>query len=83
MPSRSDLATALDDYRELRQPKKPTDQAATSNPETPWYRSLQGRDFSFSSLARTPVGRTCTAAATRWLERLHIAPEGASEAPRS
>ena len=59
-----------------------TDQAATSDPETPWYRSLQGRDFSFSSLARTPLGRSWTAAATRWLERLRVAPEGVSEAAR-
>ena len=57
-----------------------TDQAATSDSHTPWYISLQGRDFSFSSLARTPVGRTCTAAVTRALERLRIAPAGTSEA---
>ena len=57
-----------------------TDQAATSDSGTPWYMPLQGRDFSFSSLARTPVGRTCTAAVTHVLERLRIAPEGTSEA---
>ena len=57
-----------------------TDQAATGDSGTPWYMSLQGRDFSISSLARTPVGRTCTAAVTQLLERLRIAPAGTSEA---
>ncbi len=57
-----------------------TDQATTSDLDTPWYISLQGRDFSFSSLARTPIGRTCTAAVTRVLESLRVAPAGTSEA---
>lgn len=57
-----------------------TDQAATSHPRTPWYRSLQGRDFSLSSLPRLPAGRRFTAAATRVLERLRILPAGTSEA---
>ena len=57
-----------------------TDQAATSDLGTPWYMSLQGRDFSFSSLARTPFGRTCTAAVTHVLERLRVAPVATSEA---
>ena len=59
-----------------------SDQAAMSDPGTPWYMSLKGRDFSFSSLARTPFGRTCTATATRVLERLRVAPAGTSEAAR-
>lgn len=56
------------------------DQATASDPRTPWYMALQGRDLSFSSFARTPAGRTFTAAATRVLERLRIAPAGTSEA---
>lgn len=56
------------------------DQAATSHPRTPWYRSLQGRDLALSSLARVPAGRRFTAVATRVLERLRILPAGTSEA---
>ncbi len=56
------------------------DQAASSHPRTPWYMSLQGRDLSFSSLARIPAGRACTAVATRLLERLRILPAGVTEA---
>ena len=57
-----------------------SDLAAASDPRTPWYMALQGRDLSFSSFARTPVGRIFTATATRLLERLRIAPAGTSEA---
>lgn len=57
-----------------------TDHAATSDPRTPWYVSLQGRDAALSSLARTPAGRRVTAAATAVLERLRIAPAGTGEA---
>lgn len=55
------------------------DQVTTCDPRTPWYMALQGRDLSFSSFARAPVGRTFTAAATRVLERLRIAPPGTGE----
>ena len=55
------------------------DQVTTSDTETPWFRSLQGRDLSFSSFARTPIGRSCTAAMTSLLERLHLAPAGVGE----
>lgn len=58
------------------------DHATTGDPRTPWYMALQGRDLSFSSFARTPVGRTFTAAATRVLERLRIAPPGTAETAR-
>ncbi len=54
-------------------------QAANGNPDTPWYMALQGRDFSLSSWARTPVGRRFTAAVTNFLETLRIAPAGTSE----
>ena len=56
------------------------DQALESDPDSPWYRSLQGRDFSLASLARIPAGRWFTAKATTVLERLHVAPAGAGEA---
>ncbi|MYF00656.1 MAG: methyltransferase domain-containing protein [Gammaproteobacteria bacterium] len=55
------------------------DHALTSDPETPWYMSLEGRDFSFSSLARIPAGRFFTANFTKLLELLRIAPQGTSE----
>ena len=57
-----------------------TDQAATSDPATPWYRSLQGRDLALSSLARIPAGRRFTATATRVLERLRVLPPGTRDA---
>lgn len=59
------------------------DQNATDgHPSTPWYMALQGRDFSISSLARTPAGRVFTAQVTRLLEALKLAPRGISEAAR-
>ena len=57
-----------------------TDQAATSHPRTPWYRSLQGRDLALSSLARVPAGRRFTATASRALESVRLLPAGTSEA---
>ena len=57
-----------------------TDQAAQSDPSTPWYRALQGRDLSLASLARIPAGRKFTTGLTALLEKLHIAPAGTSEA---
>ena len=54
-------------------------QAEYGNPETPWYMALQGRDFSFTSWARTPTGRGFTAAVTKFLEFVRIAPAGTSE----
>lgn len=56
------------------------DQAATSDPRTPWYMSLQARDISLSSLARVPAGRAFTAKVTRLMERLRILPAGTGEA---
>lgn len=54
-------------------------QAEYGNLETPWYMALQGRDFSFTSWARTPIGRGFTAAFTKLLELVRIAPAGTSE----
>lgn len=58
------------------------DHALTSEPETPWYVSLESRDMSLSSLARMPVGRAITASVTRVLEWLRLAPAGTSDAAR-
>ena len=58
------------------------DQALDSDPDSPWYRALQGRDLSFASLARIPAGRWLTARAIAVLERLRLAPAGTSEAAR-
>lgn len=56
------------------------DQAAESDPTTPWYMALQGRDVSLASLARVPAGRRLTAAVTAGLERIRVAPPGTGEA---
>ncbi|MCY3965584.1 MAG: methyltransferase domain-containing protein [Acidobacteria bacterium] len=58
------------------------DQASEVDPDTPWYRSLQGRDLSLASLGRIPAGRWFTARATSLLELLRIAPAGTGEAAR-
>ena len=58
------------------------DQALECDPDTPWYRSLQGRDLSLASLGRIPAGRWFTARATSLLELLRIAPSGTGEAAR-
>lgn len=58
------------------------DQALESDPDSPWYRSLQGRDVSLASLARIPAGRWFTAAVASLLQRLHVAPAGTAEASR-
>ncbi len=58
------------------------DQAVDSDPDSPWYRSLQGRDFSLTSVARIPVGRWFTARAVSLFEQLRIAPAGVGEASR-
>lgn len=58
------------------------DQALDSDPGSPWYRSLQGRDFSLTSLARIPAGRWFTAKVTALLEWLGVAPAGVGEASR-
>ncbi len=52
------------------------DRAADSDPGTPWFRALQGRDFTLVSLPRTPIGRVLTNWATRLFETVGIAPDG-------
>ena len=49
------------------------------DPETRWYRSLQGRDFTPASIPRTPLGRMITAAATSAAETPRMIPPGTSE----
>lgn len=55
------------------------DLALDSDPETPWYRPLQGRDLSLRGLPRTPAGRALTNLALNVGEKLRIVPEGARE----
>ncbi len=52
------------------------DRALESDPETPWYRALQGRDLTLSSIPRTPFGRALTNLTLRVGERLRLFPEG-------
>ncbi len=53
-----------------------TDRAPESDPGTPWYRALQGRDLTLSSIPRTPFGRALTNLTLRVGERLRLFPEG-------
>ena len=55
------------------------DRAPDADPEMPWYRALQGRDLSLSSIPRTPVGRALTNLTLRVGERLRLFPEGSRE----
>jgi len=52
------------------------DRALESDPETPWYRPLQGGDLNLSSLPRTPIGRALTNLALRIGEGLRVVPAG-------
>ncbi len=52
------------------------DRAPESDPGTPWYRALEGRDFTLSSIPRTPFGRALTNLTLRAGERLRLFPEG-------
>ena len=47
-----------------------------SHPQTPWYRALQGRDISLTSIPRTPIGRALTNLGLRVGEKLRVFPEG-------
>ena len=57
-------------------------QIEDGNPATPWYMALQGRDLSFSSLARSPIGRRLTAVFTQMFESVWVLPEGTTEASK-
>jgi len=52
------------------------DLAPDADSDTPWYRPLQGRDYSLSSIARTPLGRALTNFALRIGEAVRLAPKG-------
>lgn len=58
------------------------DTAPEGDPETPWYRALQGRDLTLGSLPRTPLGRALTNVAVRGMEAVGIAPAGTTEVSR-
>lgn len=55
------------------------DLAPDSDPETPWYRALQGRDLSLASVPRTPAGRALTNVTLRVAESLRVVPEGTTQ----
>lgn len=55
------------------------DSADDCDPDTPWYRALQGRDLSVTSLPRIPLGRVLIHSVTGILERIQLAPAGTSE----
>ena len=55
------------------------DLAETADPGTPWYRALQGRDFSLASIPRTPLGRALTNLTLRAGEALRLVPRGSRE----
>jgi sterol 24-C-methyltransferase len=52
------------------------DAASDSDPGMPWYRGLEGRDLSLSSVPRTPIGRSITNVVTRTLEAFRVFPRG-------
>ncbi len=52
------------------------DRASASDPTTPWYRALQGRDLNLRSIPRTPFGRAMTNLVLRVGEKLRAFPEG-------
>ncbi len=52
------------------------DVAHDADPQTPWYRPLQGRGFTLSSIPRTPVGRVLTNFTLRIAEWVRLVPEG-------
>ncbi len=54
------------------------DRATESDPQTPWYRALQGRDLRLTSIPRTPIGRALTNLTLRIGEKLRVVPEGAT-----
>lgn len=52
------------------------DVALDSDPGMPWYRALQGRDFSIASIARIPVGRAVTNFVLGIGEKIRVVPPG-------
>ena len=54
------------------------DMAFDSDPKMPWYRALENRDLSLTSIARTNIGGVLTNVALRIAERTRLLPEGAA-----
>ena len=52
------------------------DRALDADPETPWYRPLEGGGLTLKGLPRTRLGRKITAAALRVLEGARAVPRG-------
>ena len=52
------------------------DRAPESDPQTPWYRALQGRDLRLTSIPRTPIGRALINLTLRIGEKLRLVPDG-------
>ena len=78
-----DIASFEDVIRALRRAGfvviESFDAADTSDPETPWYRALEGRDLSLTGLPRSAIGRFVTTWTLRLLEPLRIVPKGATD----
>ena len=55
------------------------DVAKDADPETPWYRALEGRDLSLTSVPRTTIGRAVTTFGLRVLEPLGVVPKGTTQ----
>ena len=55
------------------------DRAQDADPQTPWYRPLEGSSLKLRSLPRTALGRKITSAALRVLEGVRAVPRGSSE----
>ena len=54
------------------------DRASASDPTTPWYRALQGRDLNLRSIPRIPIGRALTNLVLRVGEKLRVFPAGSA-----
>lgn len=52
------------------------DRASDADPQTPWYRPLEGRGLKLRGLPRTALGRRITSAALRVLEGVRAVPKG-------
>ena len=52
------------------------DRALDADPQTPWYRPLEGSDLTLKGLPRTKLGRIITTAALRVLEGVRAVPKG-------
>ncbi len=55
------------------------DRATDSDPRTPWYRSLDSRQFSLASIPRTPFGRAVTNLTLLIGEKLRLVPQGSRD----